>query len=218
MNRKHKKAIKISTIVLLICLVPLLYLRKLHQENIILDVDGFGVVPEFQFMFRNSDFGMTAADTERHSTVVVIAGDYCQSSCPKLVDAMNRIRAFYKESLRGKQSDPNTPPGTRFIVHADSGWENLPNNWDFVLADEDTPILVPRVKADGPFPAFVLIDDGSFYRGFVPLSDPQLFDKISRELVRMTSGQYLMHYVNRQTLMWKKAKGRELKAQPEASH
>lgn len=218
MNRKHKKAFKVSLVVFVFCLIPILYLYKLHSDNIVLNVDEFGVVPEFQFMFRNSDRGMTVADTERHSTVVVIADDHCRDGCPTLVDEMNLIRNYYDKTLRGKTSDPNTPLSTRFIVQAKSGWEFLPRNWDFVIQDEATPRLVPLVKASGPFPAFVLIDDASFYRGFVPSGDPQLFAKLSRELSRMTSGQFLMHYVNQQTLMWNKAKGRDIKAKSESSH
>ena len=210
---KHKKAIKVTLLTLLVSAVPLAYLGWMHHKNIVLDVTEFGVVPDFALMFHNNPKGMTHVDTEHHSTVIVATKDSCAQGCPQLVETMTWIKNYYKENLKGDVSDPNTPMAVRFIIQADSGLSHLPSDWDQAIMDENTPLLVPDVKKDGEFPAFVLIDDGSFYRGFVPLSDPQLKEKLTRELTRMTSSQFLMHYVTKQTLMWKKVKGRNLEKQ-----
>lgn len=208
MNPKHMKAFRVTTFVFILCLIPLLFLARLYQEKVSLDVTDFGVVPDFAMMFKNNPKGMTHADTEKHSTLVVIAKDHCASGCPKLVATMNELKSYYESNLKGDVKDPNTPEPVRFIVQASAGWEHLPKDWDHSLMIDGTPYLVPDVKKSGPFPAFVLVDDSSFYRGFVEANDPDLQLKLGKELVRMTSTQYLMHYVAKQTLMWKKARGK----------
>ncbi|SMF21725.1 hypothetical protein [Pseudobacteriovorax antillogorgiicola] len=217
MKSRHSKALKVSLLVLVLGSLPILYLAKQYQENVVLDVTKFGVVPNFQMMFENNPKGMTHFDTERHSTVVLLTEDGCQATCPELVTQMQQIRDYYDQNLKGDVTDPNTPLSVRFVVQSKGGYEGFPSDWDHALMDEETAFLVPDVKKDGPFPAFVLIDDASFYRGFVPSNDPMLLEKLSTELTRMTSSQFLMHYVTKQTLMWNKVKGRDLKNEDASS-
>lgn len=208
MNAKHLKAFRVTSLIFVLCLIPLLYLAKLYQDNVSLDVTGFGVVPEFAMMFKNNSKGMTHMDTEKHSTVLVVAKDHCAQGCTELVNQMKQIKSYYDQNLKGNVKDPNTPEPVRFIVQATAGWDKFPKDWDMAIMSEGVPYLVPSVKESGPFPAVVLVDDSSFYRGFVPSTDTELVVKVQTELERMKSTQFLMHYVAKQTLMWKKARGR----------
>ena len=130
------------------------------------------------------------------------------------------MKEFFKIELEGKEKDSNTPRKARFIIQATEGIENLPGDWDHAdMSVEGTPYLVPEVKmASGKVPAMVLVDDAGFYRGYVPFDDPQFHDKLTVELSRIVSHQYLLHYVTRQTLMWRKANGRDKGEASQSSH
>lgn len=213
-----KIALKRVMMVSIFCIPPLLYLAYQYQKNIVLDVTRFGIVPEFAMMFQNSSLGMTHHDTTQHVTVVVVAKDSCAQGCDQLVQEMQSIKGYFQEELEGKDKDPNTPRKARFVVQASAGHEFFPDDWDLAYMSEGVPYLVPEVRKDGPWPAFVIIDDASYFRGFVPLSDPDLQKKLRVELTRIVSNQYLIHYVARQTLMWRKANGRVSANEGPSSH
>ncbi len=206
---RFKFALKRVFLVFCLCLPPVMYLGYQYQKNIILDIERFGIVPEFEMMFHNSPIGMTHHDTTQHVTIAVIAKDYCKQGCSRLVHEMVELKKFFQQKLEGKEKDPYTPRKARFIVQASAGLEFFPDDWDRAVMSEGVPYLVPDVRKDGPWPAFVIIDDASYYRGFVPLEDPALQQVLRTELTRIISNQYLTHYVARQTLMWRKANGRE---------
>lgn len=207
---KHRKASLTAVSVLIVCCLPIYYLAGLHKNNVELDVSGFGQVPaEFALMFRNNQIGMTRSDTLVHHTVIVVAERGCKGSCKRLFDEMNTLKDFYNLNLKGDLSDPNTPTPARFIIQSAETWERIPEGWDLAVMASNTPYLIPERAQQISEPAFVLVDDNGYYRGVVSLNDSNLQEKLQTELKRMVSEKFLMHYVDRQALMWKKARGKK---------
>ena len=218
-NQKKTRALRRAGLSLLICALPVAYLAYHHLTNVELDVTAFGVAPEFQMVFTNDPVGMTHHDTLKHLTVVAVAKDECADGCPQFIKQLEEFRNFYRQELQARTDDRNAPKETRFVVQAGAGLEHFSDDWLKVAMSPSVPYLVPEARADGPFPAVVLIDDSSYFRGFLPSSVDNFQEKLATELSRMTSAQYLHHYVNKQTLMWEKANGRSrVKEQDNQSH
>lgn len=218
-QERKKKALKRALLALAICAIPLGYLAYKYQTNVTMDVENFGVAPEFTMIFHNNKLGMTHNDTLQHLTVVAVAKDHCKNGCPKFLKELEELRAFYEQELQARIGDRHAPRETRFVVQATEGLEFFPDTWLKADMSLGTPYLVPEVKKSSDFPAVVLIDDSSYFRGFASSGEAGFHSQLTRELTRMTSSRYLLHYVTQQTLMWQKANGRKPRtAQSEAEN
>ena len=51
---------------------------------------------------------------------------------------------------------------------------SLDEAWNLALLSDDEAYLVPENKREANYPAFVLIDDTGYFRGYVDIDDPQL--------------------------------------------
>ena len=91
MNQKrHKKALSRAVLVLMLCLPPIGYLAYQYQNNLILDIEEFGYVPDFAMLFHNNAKGMTHIDTTHHVSIVAILKDTCANGCEAEIQAMQR--------------------------------------------------------------------------------------------------------------------------------
>ncbi|NRA64066.1 MAG: hypothetical protein HRU19_06250 [Pseudobacteriovorax sp.] len=215
---RHKKALQRTTLVFILCAIPIGYLAYQYKNRIDLNIEEFGVVPDFQLLFSNNPVGMNHNDTAKHLTIVAAVGNACDTGCPEFVAQMGEVQSYFERELSPKKDDKYAPRSARFIVQGTADDSVFPKGWDVALMMDDSPYLIPDVKKNEALPAFVLIDDGSFYRGFITPDTPNGMEKLKRELVRMTSNQYLYHYVSQQTLMWRRANGRDIKEKNNQTH
>jgi hypothetical protein len=226
MNRKHRKAAKVAAIVGGIGLIPLLVLAYFYSTNIEVDADGLGVVPDFAYTFTNHSVGITHYDTERYPLVVAVLKDVCQPemeakapvvSCEQAMSQLREIQDWVESHIKVQLVNVKNPHPLRLVAMSQGVVDAVPEGWNRVALQSGQRDLVPESRQQADYPAIVLIDDSSFFRAYVPFDDPRFFAKVTRELTRIVSHQYLMHYVTQQTLMWEKARGRR-PANAEESH
>lgn len=213
MNKRHKRALFRTSLILLACAYPLWFFYKHQSANVEPNIDGFGVVPEFTLTFANRPGGFTHYQTLNQLSVVAILGDACETSCPETVAYLKSFKEWADAELRIHSKKTNQPQEIRFVIQTEGALEGLPSDWGVVAMEEGDPYLRPLNRANAPLPAVVLIDDSGFYRAFETLSQPQTDGILRRELSRMISQQYLQHYVSEQDLMWEKTKGKRMRVQ-----
>jgi|GEM_PF-5875895 hypothetical protein len=209
MNARHKRALIRTGLIFAVCAYPLWFFLKQQTANLEAEIDGFGIVPEFTLNFANQAIGMTHYDTHKHLTVVAVLKESCPESCPETQQFLAQFKAWADDELRMKtEKKVSQPNPIRFVIQTATAFEHLPQDWSIVAMESGDPYLVPERKAQAEVPAIVLIDDAGFYRAYAPLSDPQSPAILKRELSRMISEQYLIHYVSEQNLMWEKYRPR----------
>ena len=210
MDVRKKRAWKAVLIVGLFSMLPIAVLAYFYRTNITLDVENFGVVPDFAYTFTNDPVGITHYDTERYPMVVAVLGDACNLSCPAVSEYLKKLRNYVDTELDFPTSYKiRFPMRLRLIAMAREEPQVELDGWDIAVLTENQPYLVPDVKRTAEKPAIVLIDDASYFRAYVPLAQENGFEAIKRELTRIVSQQSLIHYVTQQNLIWRKQKGRE---------
>ncbi|MFW7377606.1 MAG: hypothetical protein ACOH5I_02205 [Oligoflexus sp.] len=219
MDQKRKKALKVAGFTGFIVALPLFYLAYLYATNLKVDVTGMGIVPEFAYTFVNDPVGITQYDTEQYPMVVAILKDSCDvknegdafsSACQRMLEQMRNFEEWSAKHIEIGQRFVANPRKLRLIAMLEGQLPPISDRWSVAQLEEGMPYLVPENRRDAEVPAFVLIDDSSFFRGYILSSHERAEEKLMRELSRIVSHQYLMHYVTQQTLMWEKAKGREI--------
>lgn len=216
MQQRTKKALMVSSLIGLISAIPLFYLAYLYKTQVEVDVEGMGVVPDFAYTFMNNPIGITHHDTEQYPMVVAILKDACDQeeeqqvseSCELMLSQMRTVEEWMTQHITVGQPHVANPRKLRLIAMAEGRLPEVSDNWSLAQIRPGQPYLVPENRKDAEYPAFVLIDDASFFRGYIPSSSPNALEKVRREVTRIVSHQYLMHYVTQQTLMWEKARGR----------
>lgn len=211
MNERHKRALKRTLIVFALCAFPLWFFLRHQLQAVEPDTQGFGRIPKFTLTFANQPAGFTHFDTKEQLTVVAVLKDSCTSknhgdaSCTETMQFLKKLKTWADEELRIHGTPKVAMPlPLRFVIQTTEAIDSLPQDWAIVQMEDPTdPYLVPATKQDAPVPALVLIDDSGFYRAYEPIR-PEAMDIVQRELSRMSSHQYLLHYVTAQTLMWEK--------------
>lgn len=225
-KHKHKKALKAAALVSGIFLLPLLYIAYLYHNNARLDTLGMGVVPDFAYTFVNDPIGITHFDTEIHPLLIFVLKDACQAgpdgamtpSCRETLSLMEDIKVWVSQHIKVPQRNVSNPRPVRLVAMLEGPYDMIPAGWNIVAMSEGMSYLVPGNRKTAEYPAAVLVDDSSFFRGYVPSSHPEAFDKVTRELSRIVSNQYLLHYLTQQSLMWEKRRGRAEAAPSDDSH
>lgn len=217
MNRRHQRALRRVSILAFFLAIPIGFLAYLHETNVEVDVTEFGVVPDFFYTFSNNPVGITHFDTEQYPMLIAWVDRACVEGCPQVESQLESLQSFVNEELQYPTSyKVNFPRSVRLIVMSREHPPKLElEGWDLAVLRGDKKPLVPEVRRDAERPAVVLIDDASFFRAYVPLSDEKAYEKLTREMTRIVSHHSLMHYVTQQTLMWRKQSGRALKEETE---
>ena len=214
---KHRRAIKATAIVAIVGFIPICILMYFHLTKHEIDLENFGVVPEFAYTFTNDPVGITHHDTERHPVIVAVLKDSCAASsestnCEAALRKMNQLKDWLTKHVLRKLPNVINPPPMRLIAMGEGIDPERFEGWQIVEMSENMPYLVPDVRKDGPYPAIVVIDDSSFFRAYIPVAEPDALDKAKAVINQVVSYQYLMHYVGQQMLMWEKYKGRSKSA------
>lgn len=203
MNKRHRKALGWTLFTALLAAGPIWYLANLHKNDVTADMGELGMAEEFFFTFTNKAGGFTHHDTRRQVTVIAVLPEACAEGCPEVKDKLASIVGYVKQHLTSQHKDVATPLPTRFLTMARFPGEQFAEGWDHVvLTPEEQPLLPPGVTEAG----LVVLDDASRYRAHIRYDDPQGDEKMQRLLAKITSHQYLVHYLVKQTLMWEKAK------------
>lgn len=212
---KHHKAIKATAIVALISMIPVSILMYFHLTRHEIDLENFGVVPDFAYTFTNQPGGITNYDTERYPIVIAILKDTCtvessKSSCEKALASMKQVQAWVQESIHKKLPNVVNPPKLKLLVMSEGSGLNLESfeGWHVIEVTGKNEYLVPEVRRDSAYPAFVVVDDSSFYRAYLPMTESETMEKLKSVINQVVSNQHLMHYVGQKVLMWEKYKGR----------
>lgn len=210
MQKKQKRALQATILVALFAALPLVYFAYLTFTTPALEVRSLGVVPEFALSFSNNPVGMTHYDAERHPTVVAIVGDQCERGCGEMSQYLSTLASWVNESIRKDLPNVKDPSKIRLIAMGEGSQfeSSMPPEWDLVNVNNGGEYLLPPAWSGNHSPAFVVIDDSGFYRAYLPLSEPRLLENLKVLITRITSHQYLMHYVAQQALMWEKSRGR----------
>ncbi len=208
MNTRHKRALRATLIVALVCAGPMWFFYRESRKSVVPDVKRFGMVPDFVLNFVNQPVGLTSFDTQKHITLVAVLKDSCAQDCPETVKFLQQLKTWADAELRLHSAKITQPQPIRFVIQTQGATETLPQDWSIASMADDDVYLVPEPKKDAPVPAVVLIDDSGFYRAYQPLAEAGAETLLKQELTRMITQQYLLHYVAEQTLMWEKSKPR----------
>lgn len=212
MNPRHKRALFRTALVLLASAYPLWFFYQHQRANVEPDITDFGAVPEFTLTFANQAGGFTHYQTLNQISVVAIVKDSCAASCPETVRYLQQFKEWADGELRLKTQKMSQPPAIRFVIQTAGAIDALPQDWSIVAMESGDPYLAPLNRANAPVPALVLIDDNGFYRAYESIDRPETDQILRRELSRMISQQFLLHYVNQQDLMWEKKKSQRASA------
>jgi hypothetical protein len=210
MQNNRKRALRVTLLVAFIAAIPLSYFAYLSFTTPALEVKNLGVVPQFSLHFSNNPIGMTHFDTERHPTVIAIVRDLCETGCESFARKMVDLEHWVEKHIKQDLPNVKDPSKIRLIAMGEGPefLRQMPAGWDLATAGDQQPYLIPPSFTDDKSPAFVVIDDSSFFRAYLPEQEDRLMDNLKVLITRITSHQYLMHYVAQQALMWQKARGR----------
>lgn len=214
MNSRHKKATRVVVILAILFAAPYLYFAKLLKNHVSLDVEGMGRVGEFAYGFVNDPVGITHQDTKQYPLLVAILKDTCQESsdtCQRMLEQMNLLESWLSEKILVDQQYISTPRKLRLVamVAENSAPQDLSDTWKLSLLSEGESYLVPENRKQAKYPAFVLIDDTGYYRGYVDLDDELLQEKLRKEISKIVTDQYLKHYVSKQSMMLRRARSED---------
>ena len=212
---KHRKALKATVLVALVSMIPISILMYFHLTKHDIDLENFGVVPDFAYTFANHPGGITHHDTERYPILVAVLKDTCsvqnsQTSCDQALASMRHLKAWVEKHIQKKLPNVVNPPPLQLIVMTEGAGldPKTIEGWQAIEVPKGGPYLVPEVRSNAAYPAYVVIDDSSFYRAYLPMAEQESTEKLKSVINQVVSNQHLMHYVGQQVLMWEKYKGR----------
>lgn len=210
MPSRHKRAL-ITTGILAIVLLPLLgYLWWVRAQDVSADLKPLGPIPQFTYVLDDGSTVFTHSDAMLRITVLLQLKN-CQSPCAEYAQTMTDLVAWSEDALRPKNAEETPPQPISFLVmqRPPHVMPAIPAGWRPLTLGADENFLAPASLTESARDQFVVIDTNGVFRAALPADDPKAPEKLQHLLTKLTSSQFLFHYLAKQTLMWEKVRGRK---------
>ncbi len=207
MSNKHKRALFITVIVGAICAAPIYYLWKLNNLDRETLMSDLGSVPEFAYATSDGQSSFTHYDTFKRVTLLTLVNSGCQSSClSDTLSALKSLKEWADAHLVNKNKNDSKPQEINFVVMTRTpAMETLAAGIKHVFLEPTEDFFIPGENADDQS-LFVIISQEGRFKAVLPALAKDTPQKSQRLLAKLTSDNYLLHYLTLQNLMWEKAK------------
>ncbi len=209
MSTKHRRAAITTGLIGSVLISLVAYLWWIRAQDVSADLRPLGPATDFSYVLDDGQNVFTRSDTLRRITVLLQLRA-CVAPCANEAELAKTLLSWSEVALRPKDPEDTPPQPINFIVMQRSPHTltATPEGWRSVTLDAKENFLLPPGNSNPQHDTLVVVDASGVYRAVLATNDPLVTEKMQRLLAKLTSSQFLYHYLAKQTLMWEKLRGR----------
>lgn len=209
MSANHRRAAITTGLIGIVLSSFIAYLWWIREQDVSAELKPLGRVSEFTYVLDDAESVFSHSDAMQRITVMLQLRN-CTTPCLDYQDFAKSLHSWSEDELRPKNPEDTPPQAINFIVMQDAKhqMQPVPEGWRALTLGADESYLAPSNYPAVTEDSVVVIDASGVYRAVLPMSDSLAEAKLQRLLAKLTSSQFLYHYLAKQTLMWEKLRGR----------